>query len=29
MSMLERGPVYADIDSANLLLHPEDEVAQL
>lgn len=29
MSMPERGQGYADMDSANLLVYPEDEVAQL
>lgn len=29
MSMLERGQDYADMDSANLLTHPEDEVSLL
>lgn len=29
MSMLERGQDHADMDSENLLVHPEDEVARL
>lgn len=29
MSMPERGQGYEDMDSANLLVYPEDEVARL
>ena len=29
MCMLERGQDSADMDSANILVHPEDEVAWL